>query len=381
MSDHEDEHTIAEDIVVTKYKMVGDIVNRILKKIITKCVAGASVRELCKEGDLLIEEETSSIFKREKDMKKGIAFPVCMSINNCINHYSPLTSDTDSILQDGDLVKIDFGAHLDGFIGVVGHTVVVGATKENKVTGRKADVMLAAYYAAEAALRLIRPGNQNYMVTDIVTKITDEFKCKPVEGMLSFQLQQGRIDGEKTIIQNPSEAQRKEVEKCDFETNDVFGIDVIVSTGEGIGREMESRVTIYRKTEEVYSLKLKASKEFYRKVKNSYGTMPFNLRSFEDEKKARMGVVECVTHKLVEQYPVVWEKPNEFVAQFKYTVLLKPNGPHRITGLPFDVDAFQSEHSIKAEDLKKVVTGSVNIKPKSSKKKKKKNTDKKPETT
>lgn len=27
MSDHEDEHTIAEDIVVTKYKMAGDIVN------------------------------------------------------------------------------------------------------------------------------------------------------------------------------------------------------------------------------------------------------------------------------------------------------------------------------------------------------------------
>ncbi|RXG55554.1 Proliferation-associated protein 2G4 [Armadillidium vulgare] len=352
MSDREDEHTIAEDIVVTKYKMVGDIVNRVLKKLIEKCVSGASVRELCKEGDSMIEEETGAVFKREKDMKKGIAFPVCMSTNNCINHFSPLLSDTDVILQDGDLVKIDFGAHLDGFISVVGHTLVVGAPKENKVTGRKADVMLAAYYAAEAALRMIKPGNQNYVVTDVINKIAEEYKCKPVEGMLSFQLQQGRIDGEKTIIQNPTEAQRKEVEKCEFETHDVFGIDVIISTGEGIGREMESRVTIYRKTDEVYSLKLKASKEFYSKVKKSYGMMPFNLRSFDDEKKARMGVVECVSHKLVEPYPVLWEKPNDFVAQFKYTVLLMPNGPNRITGLPFDVDAFHSEYSIKNEELK-----------------------------
>lgn len=93
--------------------------------------------------------------------------------------------------------------------------------------------MLAAHFAAEAALRLVKPGNQNFGVTDAVTKIAEEYKCKPVEGMLSFQLQQGRIDGEKTIIQNPTEAQRKEVEKHEFETHEVYGVDVIISTGEG----------------------------------------------------------------------------------------------------------------------------------------------------
>lgn len=93
--------------------------------------------------------------------------------------------------------------------------------------------MMAAHNAAEAALRLVKPGNQNFAVTDTVTKIAEVYKCKPVEGMLSFQLQQGRIDGEKTIIQNPTEAQRKEVEKHDFETHEVYGVDVIISTGEG----------------------------------------------------------------------------------------------------------------------------------------------------
>lgn len=93
--------------------------------------------------------------------------------------------------------------------------------------------MLASHYAAEAVLRLVKPGNQNFAVTDTVTKIAEVYNCKPVEGMLSFQLQQGRIDGEKTIIQNPTEAQRKEVEKTDFETHEVYGIDVIISTGDG----------------------------------------------------------------------------------------------------------------------------------------------------
>ena len=42
----------------------------------------------------------------------------------------------------------------------------------------------------------------------------------------------------------------------------------------------------------------------------------------------------------------------EFVAQFKFTVLLMPNGPMRITGLPFDADLFTSEHSVEDEELK-----------------------------
>ena len=55
--------------------------------------------------------------------------------------------------------KSDLGCHVDGYIAVAAHTFVVGASKENKATGRKADVILAAYYAAEAALRHLKPGS------------------------------------------------------------------------------------------------------------------------------------------------------------------------------------------------------------------------------
>ena len=49
------------------------------------------------------------------------------------------------------------GAHVDGFIAVVAHTVIVGGSKAN---GRKADALLAAHYASEAALRLVKPGQE-----------------------------------------------------------------------------------------------------------------------------------------------------------------------------------------------------------------------------
>ena len=188
-------------------------------------------------------------------------------------------------------------------------------------------------------------------MTDTVQKVAESFECKPVEGMLSHQLNQNVIDGEKTIIQNPTEAQRKEHDKFDFELHEVYAIDVLISSGEGHGREKDARVSIYKKTDETYMLKMKNSREFFTAVNKKFGPMPFNLRSLDSETKAKMGVVECVTHKLVVPFQVLYEKESEVVAQFKFTVLLMPNGPHRITGLPFEEELYSSEHSVKDADI------------------------------
>merc|ERR1719409_1410644 len=271
-------------------------------------------------------------------------------------------------MQDGDMVKVDLGAHIDGFIAVVAHTVVVSDGKA-KTTGRKADAVLAAHLCAEAALRLVKPGNETYIVTDTVQKIAESFECKPVEGMLSHQLNQNVIDGEKTIIQNPTEAQRKEHEKYEFALHEVYAVDVLISSGEGQGREKDAKITIYKKTEDTYMLKMKTSREFFSKVSKQFGTMPFNLRSMDDEKKARMGVHECVSHKLIDPFQVLFDKEGAYVAQYKFTVLLMPNGPHKITGLPFDESLYKSEHSIEDAEIQKLLKTSAN--PKAAKKKKK----------
>jgi len=177
------EETIASDLVVTKYKMASEITQRILREVIDRCVPGASIKDTCIYGDKRLDEETSRVFKKDKDVKKGIAFPTCLSVNNYICHFSPLVSDPDIILKDDDIIKIDLGCHVDGYIAVVAHTIVVGATREKKVTGRRADCILAAYYAAEAALRLIKPGENNLAVTEMIDRIVNVYHCKPVEGI------------------------------------------------------------------------------------------------------------------------------------------------------------------------------------------------------
>src|SRR5699024_2586485 len=150
----------------------------------------------CTECDNLLSIETHKVFKAKQPksggpVKRGVAFPTCISVNNCICHYSPLKSDKGKkefmerdILKDGDVAKIDMGAHIDGFIATCAHTVVVGASVGSPVKGRKADVVLAAYFALEAALRKMKPSKPDSDVTNIVQEVAETFKCKPVQGML-----------------------------------------------------------------------------------------------------------------------------------------------------------------------------------------------------
>uniref|UniRef100_A0A2I3GW79 Peptidase M24 domain-containing protein n=1 Tax=Nomascus leucogenys TaxID=61853 RepID=A0A2I3GW79_NOMLE len=145
--DEQQEQTIATDLVVTKYKMASS--------------SGVSVLSLCEKGDATIMEETGKIFKKEKEMEKGIAFPINISVNNCVCHFSPLKRGQDYILKEGDLVKIELEVHVDGFIANVAHIFVVDVAPGTHVTGRKADVIKAAHLCVEAALCLVTPGNQN----------------------------------------------------------------------------------------------------------------------------------------------------------------------------------------------------------------------------
>jgi len=144
----------------------------------------------------------------------------------------------------------------------------------------------------------------------------------------------------------------------------------LISTGDGKAKESETRTTVYKKTDTIYSLKMKASRTFFNEVSNKFTMMPFTLRACEDEKKSKLGITECVRHELLIPYPVLYEKDGEYVAQVKYTVLLMPNGPLRITHGPWDPECVKSEYSIKDEELKKILSSQVS--KKSQKKKKKK---------
>ncbi|TBU42364.1 proliferation-associated protein 1 [Dichomitus squalens] len=370
-----EESTAAAD--VTKYKTAADIVNSVLKKLVSLAVEGAKVLDLCVEGDKLIEAGTGAVYNKSvKGVKvsKGIAFPTSVSVNNTVAHFSPLESDPSSsqTLAKGDVVKLHLGAHIDGFAAVSAETLVVGATPEEPVTGRKADVIQAAWHAAEVVQRLVKVGNKNWQVTEAVGKIAAAFDCKPVEGMLSCQQTQNVIDGKKRIILNPSEEQKKGFETATFAENEVWGIDILISSGEeGKARLEESRTTIYQKDSTVtYQLKMKTSRAVFSEVQKKAGAFPFNIRSLEDEKRARLGLQEAVQHGLVKPYEVIFTPANTFVAAFHFTIALLPGGPALITHPPvwYKPELVKSEKSLEDPELKELLAKPLRENKKAKKK-------------
>ncbi|XP_074270713.1 ERBB-3 BINDING PROTEIN 1-like [Silene latifolia] len=369
----EKELDLTSSEVVTKYKCAAEILNKALHLVVSECKPKAKIVDLCEKGDAYIREQTGNMYKNaKKKIEKGVAFPTCISVNNVVCHYSPLPND-ESVLEEGDVVKVDMGCHIDGFIATVAHTHVI---QEGPVIGRKADVIAATNTAAEVALRLVRPGKKNKDVTDAIQKVAAAYDCKIVEGVLSHQLKQFVIDGNKVVLSVASPEMR--VDEAEFEENEVYAVDILASTGEGKPRMLdEKQTTIYKRAvDKNYHLKMKASRFIFSEINQKFPIMPFTARALE-EKRARLGLVECVTHDLLQPYPVLHEKNGEFVAHIKFTVLLMPNGSDRITSHP--LQELQPTKTVEDPEIKAWLALATKTKKKGGGKKKKGKKGDKPE--
>lgn len=365
--------------VCTKYQEACRIVNLALTGIITQCVPGAKIFDLCQFGTSLINTEASKLYTKKINgnlLERGVAFPVCISVNENVCNISPLASDEMPPLQAGDIVKIDLGCHIDGYISVAAHTVIVPPSPGAPVDEAELEkdpsignVAVAAYNAMLVAAATIVAGKKNSDVTGMVRKVTDCYGVNPVTSVRMHQMKRFVIDGVKEILlREPTnedlEAGDAKIPPCTFEQFEVYAVDVALSTGDGKCRLGDMRTTIYKRNVEAnYKLKLKAARGVLSEVDSKYPTMPFTVSYFSDEKTARLGLQECSKHGLLTPYPVLHDRKGVKVAHFKCTVLLLPSGTVRASGLPlpeyFKTDKTPSEEitqileAIAAADAKR----------------------------
>lgn len=308
---------------------------------------------MCGQVDDFIDEELKKVFsnKKSKKLERGIAFPCCISINEVAGHFSPCPEDSVK-LQNEDLVKIEVGAHIDGYAANAAHTIVIGG----KSKGKQADVVLAAWNAFQAATKTLKVGGLNQEVTAKIQEVCDAYEVNPVQGVLSHKMKKHLNDGNECIINKETPEQR--VEDWEFAPGDIFALDVYVSSGEGMPREIDVRTTVFkREMEQMYNLKSKHARAFFHIVNTKYPTLPFSIRGFEDLTGAKVGVKECVTHELLMEYPVLGEKKGDFIAQFKATIAVQPKSIAILCGGRDLVgkDGYQSEKKIENADLNALI--------------------------
>eukprot|EP01135_Chromosphaera_perkinsii_P004813 Nk52_evm44s296 gene=Nk52_evmTU44s296 len=348
---------------VDKYRKAADIANTAMHTIVTHCVAGSNVYALCSNSDALMEQLLKKVYKAKKlnpesgemeSVDKGIAFPTCISINNCAGYYSPMSSDQGLFLSVGDVVKIELGVHIDGFIATSAHTQVVNPDVRCPAIGRVADVICATYMASEAALHLVRPGVSSKAIPEVIEKFAKAYNCSVIGDRYSRQMRRFAIEGSQNVIPGV-ENKDDPTEEFFFEEGQVYSIDIALSTGSGKPTEMGVKNSVFKRdVNNSYSLKVKASRALMNTINEKSPVMPFTLREMGQEGKVRLGMTEIMKHDLVRAYPVLFEKPGQFVAHFKYTVIILPgeSGTLRITSCP--PPHCSSEYSLCEEEINRI---------------------------
>lgn len=296
----------------------------------------------------------------------GIAHPTTVSPSSYVTPYSPLTTDEAEAgvtLKEGEAIKIQLGAQIDGFATWVGDTILVGS--KGAVSGREADLFLATYYANELLLRLMVPPGllatgtdeekekaakvkapTQSKITSLLEKVVKSYECNLVEHTTSWQFERNEIEGKKKIILAPGDGTKGEGTP---EVGDVYGVEMGVSLGSGKIKNLENRATLHRRTALTYALKRPSSKKILNEVVKKFGVFPFSLRQLEDERDAKVGVVECVRGNVFRSYEVVGDKDGEPVSRLMTTIAITKNGLQKLAAPPsIDLSQYKSDKKVRS---------------------------------
>lgn len=154
--------------VCTKYQEASKIVNLALQGLVTQCIPGAKIIDLCEFGHTIVKTQAAKLFTKKVNgqvIDRGVAFPVCISVNDVVCNHSPLPTEERPPLKAGDIVKMDLGCHIDGYIAVAAHTVVVTESPDSPPEGadeEMGNVAVAAYNAMLVAAASIAEGKKKY---------------------------------------------------------------------------------------------------------------------------------------------------------------------------------------------------------------------------
>lgn len=82
-------------------------------------------------------EDLNRYLVAENGLHAGIGFPTGLSLNHIAAHYSPNPGDDDIVLQYDDVLKVDFGTHVEGKIIDSAFTVAFNPRYDNLLTAVK----------------------------------------------------------------------------------------------------------------------------------------------------------------------------------------------------------------------------------------------------
>lgn len=260
-------------------------------------------REVAEPGtNLKVIAEAVEDEIRDQDLQP--AFPVNISINEEAAHYTPGV-DEERELKPDDVVKIDIGAHSDGYIADTALTV--------NPSGRHDEMIEEVEEVLEKALEFVEPGVTIGEFGSYVEKqISGEYE--PVRNLTGHYL--GRYTQHAGVsIPNIDNASSHE-----FKKGDAVAIEPFISTG--AGKIKNGKPGNIYKLEQDRNVRGRTERKLMGDIKNFNG-LPFTTRWFSSYGgRQKMSMQKLVNSGVVKSYDVLKDEQDGIVAQAEHTVLI-----------------------------------------------------------
>ena len=288
---------------IEDYLKAGKIAGEVRENVRKKNWVGSTLAEIC-------EYVESEIIKRGAKC----AFPVNTSLNEVAAHYTAEPNDPKTV-SDADLVKIDLGAQVNGYIADTAVTVNYDPQYDSLVQ--------AAENALQAAMSMIKVGVKSKDVGRKIQNTIMDMGFKPIANLSGHSLDQYTIHAGKTVPNMWT------IGSFSFSENEAFACEPFVTTKNALGFVRNGKIkNIYalvsrKKTKDDEADKL------LEYIWNNFNMLPFALRWIVkewEEKEARKMLDFLVKKKVVKAYAILVEANGKTVAQAEHTFIPTQTG-------------------------------------------------------
>jgi methionyl aminopeptidase len=295
--------------IFDNYVKAGKIASQVREYARTQDHTGRSLSEICND----IEQE---IFKKGGEP----AFPVNVSLNDIAAHYTAVPNDP-LIVKNTDVLKIDVGVHIDGYIADTAVTVSYDTKYQNMI-----DI---AERALDEAIGISRSNTRVSDIGRIIEKTITKFGCKPIQNLSGHSLERYTIHAGKSIPNIWTIGH-----SFNLSVNNVYAIEPFVTTNDGQGVVYEGKIKNIFGIGSRKRTKEQKTDDFLEYLWNKFKTLPFALRWIvnEYEEKEALSLLEIlVKKKNVHAYPILVEGANRIVVQAEHTIIPQESNTLTIT--------------------------------------------------
>ncbi|XP_024402792.1 methionine aminopeptidase 2B [Physcomitrium patens] len=297
-------------------RQAAEVHRQVRKYIRTYAKPGVAMVDLCETLENMVRRLIS-----ENGLKAGIAFPTGCSLNWVAAHWTPNSGDK-TVLQYDDVMKLDFGTHIEGRIVDCAFTVAFNP---------QFDPLLEA--SREATNTGIREAGIDVRLGDIGAAIQETLESYEVEiGGKTFQIKSvrnlnGHSIGPYQIHGGKSVPIVKGGEQTRMEEGEFYAIETFASTGKGYIRE-DLECSHYMKNFDVghVPLRLPAAKKLLATIDKNFSTLAFCRRYLDrlGETKYLMALKNLCDQGVVQPCPPLCDVKGSYVSQHEHTIFMRP---------------------------------------------------------